>query len=183
MRFQISDFRFQIKICRLPLFTFLILNFSFALSAPAQIASGGSFTLEKSVVANGGGTSAGGAFAVNGTSGQTAAGTQTNATGLSQKGGFWSVLMAPTAAQVSIQGRVVNASGIGIRNVSVKLTDSGGVTRSVLTSSFGYFNLTDVAVGEIYILSVAAKKYEFDEPTRVLTVQDYVSGIVFTARN
>lgn len=57
---------------------------------PAQVATGGSFTLTNATVDNGGGRSAGGTFALSGTIGQTEAATP-SATGgdFAVTGGFW----------------------------------------------------------------------------------------------
>ena len=55
----------------------------------AQIASGGGFSVEKSVIANGGGTSSGGGFSVSGTSGQNAAGKNPINAAFSHQSGFW----------------------------------------------------------------------------------------------
>jgi hypothetical protein len=156
----------------------------FAMTSLGQLASGGSFSLEKSVIAGGGGESSGGGFKVGGTSGQNAAGTSTQNFNFSQTGGFWSpAQLVPTAATVSVSGRVATASGKGIRNVIVTLTDSGGGVRSAVTASFGFYRFTDVEVGQTYILQVRAKRYSFPNPTQVVTVNDELTDIDFTAEN
>lgn len=148
----------------------------------AQIASGGAFTLEKSVVAGGGGTGSSGAFSISGTTGQSAAGTSSYNASLAHRSGFWVAdPMAPTAAEVSIGGRVTTASGAGIRSVIVTLTDSRGATRSVTTGNFGMYRFTNVEVGEIYILTVTAKKYVFANPTQIVAVNDELTNLDFTA--
>ena len=148
----------------------------------AQIASGGQFTLVQTVTATGGGSMAGGAFAVDGTSGQSIAG-QRAAAGLSSiHAGFWNgPPLSTTAAGVTVSGRVQTEYGSGIRNVRVTLVPATGPRREVVTGSFGYFQFEDVAVGETYILSVAAKRYQFAAPVRVITVTDEISGLDFTA--
>ncbi|MEP6945215.1 MAG: hypothetical protein ABJA02_04805, partial [Acidobacteriota bacterium] len=59
----------------------------FAIWGSAQ--SGGTFQIEKSVIAGGGGNSVGGAFAVDGTIGQTVAGMTSTGGAFSLAGGFW----------------------------------------------------------------------------------------------
>jgi hypothetical protein len=152
------------------------------LSASAQIASGGSFTLEKSVVATGGGTSSNGALSVTGTTAQAAAGTTSSGSSLVHRSGFWVPdQMAATAAEVSVGGRVTTAGGAGIRNVVVTLTDSSGTSRKVVTGSFGMYRFTNVEVGGVYILTVTSKKYVFANPTQIVAVNDELTNLDFLA--
>jgi hypothetical protein len=74
----------------------------------------------------------------------------------------WTIgTLAPTAAGVSIGGRVLNTSGLGIRGAVVTLTGPSGVTRSTYTGMFGYYYLENVPSGQTYILTVNAKRYVF----------------------
>jgi len=156
----------------------------FALTNPAQISSGGSFSLEKSVIAGGGGESTSNAFTVAGTSAQNAAGTFTQNSGFFQIGGFWTDdRLAPTSARVSISGKVTTLKGGGIRNVIVTLTDSEGRIRTAATGSFGAFGFTDIEVGHAYIVRVQAKKYFFSNPTQILIINDSLTDINFTAED
>ena len=86
----------------------------------------------------------------------------------------------PTAANVSVGGRIVSANGYGIRNVIVSLTDADGTTRTARTSTFGYYNFDEVPLGTI-IVSVASKRFTFANPTQVISVSDNVSDVDFTA--
>ena len=152
-----------------------------ALNVSSQ--TGASYDLSHAVIAAGGGSnSAGGGFRVDGTAGQPSAGTVSTNGGYSLRGGFWAFQsLAPTAALVSVSGRVLSASGQGIRNVSVKLTGANGAIRFAGTGTFGYFRFTEVEVGEIYVLEVTSKKFTFAEPTRVLSVQDEITNADFIA--
>lgn len=148
----------------------------------AQVSSGGGFSIEKSVVATGGGESSGGAFNVTGTVGQNAAGTLASTNVFSQIGGFWTPeQLAPTAASVSIGGRIRTADGNGIRNVIVTLTNSSGAIRTTVTGTFGWFRFTDVEVGQIYVLTTKSKKYNFSNPTMVISVNDELTDLDFIA--
>jgi uncharacterized protein len=69
--------------------------------------------------------------------------------------------LAPTAAPVSITGRVLTSDGRGISGASVSLTDSLGVAYQARTNSFGYYRFEEVRGGESYILTVAAKRLKF----------------------
>ena len=79
-------------------------------------------------------------------------------------------LAVPTAASVAIWGRVLTANGSGLRNAIVMLTDTHGVTRTALTSAFGYYRFDDVQTGGTYIISVSSKRYQF--ATRSVSVSD-----------
>lgn len=166
--------------CKIIVSVFILLTLP--LMASAQIASGGAFTLEKSAVASGGGTSSNGAFTLTGTTAQSAAGTTSSNSSLVQRGGFWVPdQLAPTAAEVSVSGRVTTASGAGIRNVTVTLIDSSGASRKVFTGSFGMYRFTNVEVGGVYALTVTAKKYVFANPTQIVVVNDELTNLDFLA--
>jgi len=90
--------------------------------------------------------------------------------------------LGTTAGAVTVGGRVLTPTGRGIRNVLVTLTDSGGNARTAITSSFGYFSFEDISAGETYIISVSAKRYRFDQPMRVLSVNEDLTGVDFTAQ-
>jgi hypothetical protein len=156
-----------------------------ALSVSAQVASGGSYTLNQAVVASGGGTSndAGNNYKVEGTAGQTVAGTFANAGSYSIRSGFWSPNpFAPTAAGVNVSGRVITANGAGIRNVIVVLTGGNLFTpRTTRTGTFGNFTFEDVTVGQIYIVTVEGKKYNFPQSSQIISLVDNVTDIVFQA--
>jgi len=152
----------------------------------AQIASGGSYTLNQAVIANGGGTSsdAGNLYKVEGTSGQSAAGTFSSAVGTySVRGGFWPAdPLAPTAARVSISGRVIGVRGESLRNIVVTLEGGDLFTpRTTRTNSFGNFTFEEVTVGEIYTITVKTKRYGFPQDNQIISLMDSVSGIIFQA--
>lgn len=143
--------------------------------------SGGSYQIKQSVTATGE-KSAGGAYSVENTSGQPLAGGLLQASSYSIYSGFWTPPnLAPTAASVNVGGRVTTASGQGIRNVVITLTDSGGVITIARTSAFGYYNFDFVRAGETYILSIRSKRFTFSNPTRVLSVQESLSDVDFIA--
>ena len=65
------------------------------------------------------------------------------------------------SATTSVSGRVLTPAGVGIRNVTVFLTDSQGIRRTATTSSFGYYAFATVVVGEPVTITVASKRYRF----------------------
>ena len=88
-------------------------------------------------------------------------------------------IVAPVAAAVPISGRVATQNGTGIAKARVSLTNSSGITRTVLTNAFGYYQFEDVEVGGSYTVQVVSKRYTF--APRVIEVFDEISGLDFTA--
>lgn len=94
-----------------------------------------------------------------------------------------SVMAAPSAASVTITGRVISSKGRGIRNVLVRLSDESGESRTVVTSTFGYFRFTDVPAGQTYVISASAKRYTFSEHSHVRSVFEDTADLIFVADN
>lgn len=85
------------------------------------------------------------------------------------------------AASATVAGRVTDANGNGISRVYVKV--SGGELSepiSLITNPFGYFNF-EVPSGQTYFVTVGSKSHTFANPTQVITVNDNVSNLNFTA--
>jgi hypothetical protein len=93
------------------------------------------------------------------------------------------VAAVPTAATVSISGRVTSTSGRGVFGIVLSLTDSEGYTRTTRTTAFGYYHFEDVMVGESYILSASGKHYTFSQPTQVLNVNEETNEVNFIANS
>ena len=89
-------------------------------------------------------------------------------------------ITAPTAAAVIISGRVVSLKGRGIFNATVKLIDQNGSVRAARTNSSGYYSLSGIAAGQLYIFSVEAKNFVFEPQT--LFVTEDVEALNFTAQ-
>lgn len=85
----------------------------------------------------------------------------------------------PTAASVTIGGRVFTPDGRSLRNARVTLVDSNGAARTLLTSTFGYYRFENVAAGQTVIISVASKIYSF-EP-QIVSVAEDLSELNFAA--
>jgi hypothetical protein len=150
-----------------------ILAATCSLAANAQIASNLPFKLDQALIAAGGGTSAnaGNIYKAEGAIGQPIAGTNSTNTPFGVRGGFFSpVAFGALAALAKISGRVLTADGYGIPRVSVTMTSGNGAVRTALSSNFGYFTFEDVPVGEVYILSVNVKQFEFSQNAQVIFV-------------
>ena len=87
--------------------------------------------------------------------------------------------LLPTAARVSVGGRVTTADGDPVSGALVTLTDRNGTMRSCRVSSFGYFRINEVGTGETYVLNVSSKSHTF--PARVITVNDQIVDLIITA--
>lgn len=86
-----------------------------------------------------------------------------------------------SAASVSVGGRVTTSDGTGIGKTIVTLTNSAGISRTVLTSPFGYYSFEDVSAGETYTITSSRKGVQFDNPTQVLFVEENMENVNFTA--
>jgi hypothetical protein len=87
----------------------------------------------------------------------------------------------PTAANVTLGGRVATSEGVGVSRAQVTLTDGAGNPRTVLTNPFGYYNFDGVTSGATYILTVKSKQYLFADSPRAVTVQDNIKDVDFIA--
>ena len=95
--------------------------------------------------------------------------------------GAFEVQLAPTAASVSVGGRVTTASGRGISRAVITLTDSSGNSVSTVTNPFGYYRFDNVAAGETYLVRASGKRYQFIQSSQVVNVVEDASDINFTA--
>lgn len=87
--------------------------------------------------------------------------------------------LAPTAANVSVGGRVVDFYGNPISRAKVSITGQNGETRWTITGSLGRYRFDEIAVGGAYVVSVSQKRYRFD--SQILTVSDDILNADFTA--
>jgi hypothetical protein len=151
-------------------------------AADAQVASNPPYTLEQSVVASGGGTSAGNVYKVEGAIGQPVAGTSSTNASFTLRGGFFTPApFAPTAALAKISGRVLTADGRGIRNVSITMMGATGELRMAFSSSFGHFTFENVPVGEVYVLTVRAKQFQFSQSSQAISLSEDLTDVNFIA--
>ncbi|QQS34079.1 MAG: hypothetical protein IPM50_05755 [Acidobacteriota bacterium] len=92
-------------------------------------------------------------------------------------GGWGLELLPPTSAGVEVSGRVMTPDGRGLRNATVTMTDVNGVTRSAVTSSFGYYKFEGINAGENYLMGVSSRTYRF--VPRVVVVTDTLTDVDF----
>jgi hypothetical protein len=96
--------------------------------------------------------------------------------------GMWQIsLNVPTAANVSVAGKVLTVDGRGIGRVIVKMTDDLGNTRTATTNSFGNYRFEDVGVGRTYTFNISAKGYNFQP--RIQTISEELANLDFSPDN
>lgn len=151
----------------------------------AQVANNPPYTLEQSVIASGGvagSNTVGNQFSITGSIGQSVAGTSSSNSPFFLKAGFFTNPMAaPTAAGVTISGRIRMSNGRGIRNITVTLTEADGTTHTILSGASGQYSFTDVVVGQLVILYVKGNRFTFSEPIQILNLIGEATDIDFIA--
>lgn len=85
----------------------------------------------------------------------------------------------PTAAGVTVSGRVLDADGKPVRRAIITFTDDSGAIRTARANNFGYFRFTNVAAGQTYLFDITAKRRQF--VPQAITVNDDLTGLTFTA--
>jgi hypothetical protein len=83
-------------------------------------------------------------------------------------------LFTPTAATVSISGRVSGAI-----KATITLTRANGTSTSTRTNSFGYYHFDDLPVGETYIIQPSAKGVNFSPVNRVISLNEVLENVNF----
>ncbi|HEY8561339.1 MAG TPA: Calx-beta domain-containing protein [Pyrinomonadaceae bacterium] len=98
--------------------------------------------------------------------------------------GGWGLQFIPTtAAGVSVSGQVRGA-GLPVGGAAVTIYGGDLVTPlTVKTNSFGRYTFNGLKAGEIYVVSVAAKRYNFSPSSIVLNVGDNILDADFEAED
>jgi Carboxypeptidase regulatory-like domain len=90
-------------------------------------------------------------------------------------------ILAPTAADASVRGRLLTPTGRGLSNAYVVLTDTNsGQVRYARSTSLGYFNFNNLESGDFYVLSVQSKRYQFNNQS--FTLNENIDDLVLTAQ-
>jgi hypothetical protein len=74
-------------------------------------------------------------------------------------------LISPSAAAVSLGGRVMTVEGRGIGNVVVVMSSPDGSSRTAITNPFGFYRFDGVAIGVNYLIGASSKSYTFTQQT------------------
>lgn len=89
------------------------------------------------------------------------------------------VYVVPTAAPVSVSGRVLTSEGAGLRNAAVFLTEANGTRHKATTGTFGNYSFPEVAAGQIVTIEVASKRFSF--AARSVSLEENIAGLNFIA--
>ncbi len=94
---------------------------------------------------------------------------------------FTSEELVPTAAHASISGRVVDSSGMGVRNVRLTLFNaSTGATVTARTNSFGFYSFTEMEVATFYVLTaLSSRRQVIPNNQRSFTLTDDLANLDF----
>lgn len=88
-------------------------------------------------------------------------------------------MAVPTAASVTVAGRVVDATGRGLSGVRVSIDGASGSSQSVSTSSFGYFQFEGIEAGRSYVINASHKRHTF--AAQALTVMEQITDLQMIA--
>lgn len=149
----------------------------------AAAQSGGNYQITQSVIASGGTNSAGGGYVIGGAIGQPLAGTRSAGGNFNVSGGFLAGgQLAPTAAQVSISGRVFSGKGAGIiRRVRISLLDTTtAIERTTQTNHFGFYRFDELEIGRLYIVRAQSNDYTFTPNNYILELLEDREDVNFT---
>lgn len=149
---------------------------------PVEAQSGNGFEITESVFASSSSnTVAAVNFSVDGIVGQHLSGDDLSGSQFSLTSGFWTFTsLVPTAAGVSVDGRVLQSVGYGVSGATISLRGLDGQAYYARSNQFGYFRISDVPAGQTYIVSVSKKGMVF-EP-RSISILDNVGDLIITAR-
>lgn len=89
-------------------------------------------------------------------------------------------IAAPTAATVTISGRVMTPNGRGLMNAEVILIETNGTIRYARTTAFGYFRFPELEAGSTVIISVNSKRYLF--APQVISLTEDLTDVNFTGQ-
>ncbi len=83
----------------------------------------------------------------------------------------------PTAASVTISGRVFTIEGRGVKGGLVTIKDQAGAVRSVTTDQFGVYRIENVEPGQTYVITVRSRRFSF--PAKIVTINDNLTDVDF----
>ncbi len=90
-------------------------------------------------------------------------------------------ILVVSAANASINGRVVTSTGRGVFGAHVSVADANGNVKTSITNPFGYYGFEDLPAGQTYAVTVRSKRYQFGESTRIVTLKDNMTDFEFVA--
>jgi hypothetical protein len=86
-------------------------------------------------------------------------------------------VVGPTAANVSLAGRVTDGQGRGVGNARVSMQSQSGQVAWAMTNPFGFYRFVEVTAGQTYLVSVTHKRYSF--ASRTISLSDEILNVDF----
>lgn len=94
----------------------------------------------------------------------------------------FSPVLSPTAASVTVAGRVLDANGTPVRNSKLTLRNiTTGEVVAARSNDFGKYRFDGIEVGATYVVTVAAKGLVFSSSGSLVTVDDSIADLDFIA--
>lgn len=94
----------------------------------------------------------------------------------------YGVSVSPSAAPVSLSGRVMDASGRGVSGSTITvLNPNSGAAIRVRSNPFGYYTVTGLPAGELFVVTIIDKRYTFSNDTRSVTLNEDLADMDFIA--
>ncbi len=87
--------------------------------------------------------------------------------------------LGPTAAPVTVGGRITSSYGRGIFGATVLMTDQSGQIFTARTNPFGYYRFYDVAAGNTYVVDIRHKQFSF--APKVVSIANDFEELNFTS--
>jgi hypothetical protein len=82
----------------------------------------------------------------------------------------------------TINGRVVSASGGGIRRATVNVINLTTLeTQTRVTNDFGYFRFNNLPILNLYLVTVRSKRYNFSFSNQLVEFTDLDHSMTFTS--
>lgn len=82
---------------------------------------------------------------------------------------------SPTAANVTVSGRVTSSSGRALSRVRVTITDENGNFLTTSTNNMGFYSFAEVTTGQTYVVTASSKRYRFSP--RVIALMDEIDNL------
>jgi len=86
-----------------------------------------------------------------------------------------------TAASASVGGKIIGLDGSGISRISIIATNSSGQNYYAVSNSFGFYKFDNLPTGDTYVFQISSKKRQFANPTQVVSINENVTDLNFTA--
>jgi hypothetical protein len=96
--------------------------------------------------------------------------------------GMWQIpALAPTAAGVTLSGRITNGRNRGAGDIKIQLVDTRtGVTRIVSTDKDGYYVFDEVEVGRYYVMTPLSRRVTFTPANYSFEVLEKLNDLNFS---